>query len=83
VYLANHSNELKLSTQQLNESTSFYTKCNSFKHNRPSVNSLLQLVGNWLFDAAITSYIDKTQSGDLKSKNFFLFNFNSILMLSL
>jgi hypothetical protein len=75
MYLQNFSNILSI--QQINEATSLFTKSNSFKHNRPSVNSLLKLVGNWLFDASVTSYIDKTQSGDLQSKkiitSFFLF----------
>lgn len=40
----------------------------SYKRNRPSVNSLLHLFGNWLFEAALTGSIDKIQPGDMHCK---------------
>ena len=80
MYLGNYTNILP--AQQSTESIGLFTKCNSFKYNRPSVNSLLKLVGNWLFDASVTSYIDKTQSGDMQSNKTYAICYFTILFSS-
>jgi hypothetical protein len=41
----------------------------SLKRNRPNVDSLLHLFGNWLFEAAMVGYMDKTQFNDKDQGN--------------